>query len=148
MKTLKLYVAGAWVEQHSRARVYIAKLRTAGIEITCDWTVAEGTSNASSDANLSGTDRLKFALDDLDGVLKADLVWLLAANDKGACGSWVELGAALAIKRVKHERPGTYPLTVVSGPKHKRTIFTEYADKLFATDDGALEWIVQYARGR
>lgn len=40
---MKVYVAGAWVEQHQRARPMIAKLRAVGIEITCDWTIAEGT---------------------------------------------------------------------------------------------------------
>ena len=38
---MRVYVAGAWVEQWERARPMIARLREAGIEITHDWTVVE-----------------------------------------------------------------------------------------------------------
>jgi hypothetical protein len=38
----RVYVAGAWTEQHTRARPMIARLREAGAVITMDWTQAEG----------------------------------------------------------------------------------------------------------
>jgi hypothetical protein len=38
----RIYIAGAWVVQHQRARPMIAKVREAGLVVTCDWTVAEG----------------------------------------------------------------------------------------------------------
>lgn len=165
-----IYVAGAWVEQHFRARPMIAKLREAGHTITCDWTQAEGDVcecghprshhsevpvtgsyccdrcpgfngiGTAVDANLSPADRKRFALADLDDVLSADIVWLLAANDKGACGSWVELGAALAARRI---RGMPIPELVVSGPKWNRTIFTELADETFATDEEALAYVLE-----
>lgn len=94
------------------------------------------------DAELSNEDRKKFTLADLDGILSADVVWLLAANDKGACGSWVELGAAIAGRALADgmdRRP--YPLIIVSGPECRRTIFTELADRLFETDDEALAYV-------
>lgn len=160
----------------------IARLREAGVDITMDWTQAEGdvcacghhrsehhaTENwctsihcrpqlcptgfngigSGGDSQLSDADRIKYAQADLDGVLQADIVWLLAANDKGACGSWVELGAALALRALVPAGLGVAgPHIVVSGPKNKRTIFTELADKLFETDEEALAYIVGLRRG-
>ncbi|HXB28094.1 MAG TPA: hypothetical protein VNV25_25415 [Gemmatimonadaceae bacterium] len=180
---MKAYVAGAWVEQHQRSRPMIAKLREAGIEITCDWTQAEGDVCAcghhrsvhynsgegckgdgltiaacsclgfngigsGGDSLLTDADRRKYAQADLDGVLAADIVWLLAANDRGACGSWVELGAALVARQMRAgEDGGPWPLIVVSGPKCKWTIFTELADRLFETDEEALAYVVGLHRG-
>ncbi|MDE2022228.1 MAG: hypothetical protein KGI71_04960 [Patescibacteria group bacterium] len=183
---MRVYVAGSWVEQHTRARVYIGKLREAGHTITCDWTQAEGDVCAcghhrskhtetpiagdscfpgfpgnpcscpgfngigvGSDSKFSAEDRRKYALADLNGVLDADLVWLLAANTQGACGSWVEFGLAIASKadrldwgiRVFHQE--YEPRVIVSGLKARRTIFTELADKLFDTDEEAFAWITR-----
>lgn len=184
---MKIYIAGAWVEQHTRARPMIAAVRAAGLVVTCDWTQAEGDVclcgcskgkhygaernfdgyfgvcrecgpagckafngiGVGSDSALTPEQRRTFAQADLDGVLSADIVWLLAANDKGACGSWVELGAALAVnawqKRIDElEGPSGQPIRiVVSGVKNKRTIFTELADKLFDTDAEALAYIAK-----
>lgn len=206
--TTSIYIAGAWVEQHQRARPMIAKVRAAGLSVTCDWTQAEGDVcscghhrqehapfadcgegwravestrcerylptghvgdverctcpmfvgiGSGSDSQLTDADRIKYAQADLDGVLQADIVWLLAANDKGACGSWVELGAALALRaeasrqtltwRMRAALGGYLPRIVVSGPKNKRTIFTELADKLFETDEEALAYVIELHRG-
>lgn len=200
---LKVYVAGAWVEQHQRARPMIAVLRASGlVEITCDWTQAEGDicscgchrqkhapfteisagdlgefrmvgstrcetqrptghvgdtercpCNAfngigvGGDHMLTATARKKYAMDDLLGVMTADLVWLLAANDKGACGSWVELGSALTCRELRKMGGGSAPLIIVSGTKWQRTIFTELADKCIERDDIACEWVLHQASG-
>lgn len=191
---MRFYVAGAWVEQHQRARPMIRRLEEAGLTCTCNWTQAEGDVcacghhrqehepftergastlevadaplacahrsdlhggfdcacqnfngiGAGGDAALTDEARRKYALADLQGVLDADVVWLLAANDKGACGSWVELGAALAARQVR-KTGGVWqegPAIVVSGPKNKRTIFTELADRLFESDEEALRYVV------
>ena len=59
--------------------------------------------------------------------------------------SWVELGAALALRQTRmlatDGTSGT-PRIVVSGPKWKRTIFTELADKTFESDEAALAYVV------
>lgn len=195
-----IYIAGAWVEQHTRARPAIAEVRKAGLVVSCDWTQAEGDICAcghhrqehgpysysdewacpihclhvdpprhehlpsshctcqrfngigvGGDSLLSEEDRRKYAQADLDGVLSADIVWLLAASDRGACGSWVELGAALAARTLRSGcgpgwpysgcGPG-WPYIVVSGPKNRRTLFTEQADILMATDELALAHIL------
>jgi hypothetical protein len=92
--------------------------------------------------------RRTYAQADLDGVLTADVVWLLAANDKGACGSWVELGAALALRQACIRAHVPAPHVVVSGAKNRRTIFTELTDCLFDTDVAALERIIKHAGQR
>lgn len=167
---MKIYIAGAWVEQHQRARPMIAAVRAAGLEVTCDWTVAEGDICAcgkhrqqhvpfgdggceafngigsGGDNQLTAEQRRKYALADLKGVLDADIVWLLAANDKGACGSWVELGAALAIGQVRsniYGRSPIDPITIVSGLKWQRTIFTELAHRTFESDGEALKFVIE-----
>jgi len=144
---LRVYVAGAWVEQMDRARPTIARLRETGlIEITHDWTVSEIL--PLSDSDLSPEERVRHAQADLDGVLAAQVLLLLAANDKSACGSWVELGAALAV-RAERQRwvgyPTTRPCVVVAGVKNRRTIFTELADHLCETDAEAERLVVERA---
>jgi len=195
---MRVYVAGAWVEQHQRARPMIAALRGSGlVEITCDWTQAEGDVcscgchrqqhaplsdpgawrlvestrcetmlptghvgdvercacnafngiGAGGDSQLTAENRRKYAIADLKGVIAADLVWLLAANDRGASGSWVELGAALSLRDITVKTlSGPRPKVVVSGPKWQRTIFTELADKTIERDDIALEYVLHEAR--
>lgn len=186
---MKVYVAGAWVEQHWRARPMIARLREAGHVITCDWTQAEGNVCAcghhrsehgtikgracsgsemiaggaialscmcsafnglgvsGGDAALSPEDRRKYAQADVDGVLAADVVWLLAANTQNACGSWVEFGVALGVcehaNTMSKIGVALGPTIVVSGLKNRRTIFTELAHRLFDTDEEAFAWITE-----
>jgi hypothetical protein len=175
---IRVYVAGAWTEQHQRARPMMSKLREAGLTISHDWSQAEGDVCAcghgksshgpeaahdgwrsttstrcerylvgilrcpceqfngigtGSDSKLTPEQRRTFAREDLDGVLSADVLWLLAANEKGACGSWVELGVAFG-------RP-LWPIVLVSGPKCRRTIFTELAT-MFDTDEEALAHVL------
>ena len=105
---------------------------------------------SGGDSQLTVENRIKFARADLEGVLAADVVWLLAANDKGACGSWVELGAALAAVELRRAQLGSFggvqgiaPVIVVSGPKCRRTVFTEIAQHLVEDDDEALKLIVK-----
>jgi len=97
------------------------------------------------DSQLTSEARGRYALADMRGVLDADVVWLLAADDRGACGSWVELGMALA-RRETH--PPGLPYVVVSGPRWQRTIFTELADKTFESDEEAFEHVVALHRTR
>ena len=147
-----IYVAGAWIEQHLRARPMIAALKAAGISITRDWTRPEGDIGVGSDSALTHEERVSLSNLNLQGVLDADIFWLLAANEKGSTGAWVELGAALAARRMRREFVAIAhgeiferPTIVVSGAKARRTIFTELADNLFNTDGEALSHIFALA---
>ena len=168
---MRVYVAGAWVEQWERARPMIARLREAGIEITHDWTVVEQRSREHDfvdteygsiqikrcrycravadgvpclplvDSDITPAERAEHARNDLHGVLRADVVLLLAANEKGACGSWVETGAALAARELCGFGR---PKLIVCGEKNRRTIFTELADQLCATDDDGFAAVLAF----
>ena len=135
---MRLYIAGAWIEQIERARPMMAKARALGISITYDWTdPLWKPSDGKGDSSLTPELRKSYAQSDLKGVLDADVFWLLAANDKGACGSWVELGAALAA--VSYSR--RLGRIIVSGPQWQRCIFSELADRKFPTDDEAFDYL-------
>jgi hypothetical protein len=169
---MRLYIAGAWTEQHKRARPMISRARAAGIDITHDWTQPEvnlcscahlrvlhraptddvgftgctlcgciefNGIGTGSDATLSSEERRAHAIDDLQGVLTADIFWLLAPDSKQGCGCWTELGAAVSARWLRN---AAWPHIVVSGSKRDRSIFTELAERRFDRDGDALTWIV------
>jgi hypothetical protein len=59
----------------------------------------------------------------------------------------VELGAALVLRETSELRE-IKPEIIVSGPKWKRTIFTELADKTFESDEAALAYVVSVGTHR
>lgn len=143
---IRVYVAGAWVEQNYRAKPMIAAIKARSIVCTHDWTAAEGAIHGSSDADLTHVQRRQFAEEDLKGIRGADVLWLLAPEAKGSCGAWVELGYALAMREFYRgfnlpEFRDDSTRVIVSGPKNKRSIFTELTDRLFDTDEEALQWL-------
>jgi hypothetical protein len=130
---------------------FLVRRDATGVGIACSEFNGVGV---GGDSKLSAEDRCKYALADLRGVLTADVVWLLVANTQQACGSWVELGAALACRALRESEVSDpypagkgYPWIVVSGPKWQRTIFTEPADAHFDTDEEAFRAILS-RRGR
>lgn len=141
---LKVYVAGAWVEKKERAEKWIAKLREVGIEITHDWTVDETPcAPGYTDKDLPVGERRSRAEADTIGVLKADVLWLLAPTERGASGAWTELGIALGASWCNDD---SNLKIVASGAKHDRTIFTSLADASFRKDEDAFEYITNLLR--
>lgn len=108
---MRVYVAAS-SKQLDRARAAMAQLRAAGHTVTHDWPTiieARGTANP-----LDATDdeRWDWAIDDLEGVKAADVLWFLVPAEEGA-GAFVELGYALAIKK-----------PVICSGAYARSIFT------------------------
>ena len=134
MRKLNVYVAGSVRERMERAVPVIAQLRAAGVEITLDWTtdIDPSASESRSDADVPDDVRRRAAEDDMDGVRRADFVLLLAPDERGSSGAWVELGVALALK---------IPV-VVTGQMARRTIFTSMAHRVFATDAEGVSFLV------
>lgn len=132
---MRIYVAGAWVERQQRAVPVIQKLRLEGFTITHDWTGDNNqvSSAALSDSQLPKEYRLEHARLDLMGVLTAHCVLLLAATERGACGSWVEMGVAL----------GANIPVVIAGGFMNRTIFTELAAANYATDKEGIDRLLR-----
>ena len=133
-RPFRVYVAGASKERH-RCRGAMKMIQRSGFEITCDWLAAieaEGLANEG----LNDAKRRHYADEDLRGVERADLVWVLAP-EAASTGSWTELGAALILRRLGLGAG----VIVVSGPARERSIFAVHAD--FETDHDleALDWI-------
>lgn len=137
---LRIYVAGASVERRERAIPAIASLLTAGLEVTHDWTaeMEKYTNPEHSDEDVPETTRKRCAVLDLNGVRTADFVLLLAPNERGSSGAWIEMGFALGLQ---------VPL-VISGPRARRSIFASLAYALFETDEEAIKHLVEVQRER
>jgi len=125
---------------HSFKSVYLKGPRACSLDCACEDFNGIGV---GGDSKLSADERRKFAIEDFNGVLAADLVWLLAENSKGACGSWFELGAAVT---ALHLRVVARPITVVSGPKWQRSIFRELCDHKFYDEEAAFDFVAAQAR--
>ena len=123
-----VYVAGASRELE-RAEAFIASLRLRGHEVTHDWTVDVRASRVAGvvDEQLSDQDAQRYAETELDAVVQAQLLVLLAP-EQSTSGAWVEYGVAIA---------AGLPILVV-GPRARCSIFTRLASGLCATDADGL----------
>jgi hypothetical protein len=132
---VKAYLAGASAEADAVAG-WMARVREAGLEVTCDWPadIKANLAAGKPDASLTDAERAAYAEADLDGIASADIFWLLAPEPgNNSTGCWLELGHALALQA---------GLTVVaSGPGRKRCIFVALADHQFETHAEAFEFI-------
>jgi hypothetical protein len=122
---MKVYVATAFVEKLT-AKYWMNRLREIGVTITHDWTTAEQP--ARGELELPIDEQRQHARADVQGVIDADVVWVLAPA-QGGTGCWFEMGVAHGLARYRGMmRPdnrvsptGVGPV-IVSGPR--RTIFT------------------------
>lgn len=131
----KIYVAGASAEL-AMIQGFMAKLRASDkFSVTYDWTV-DVAKHGSTGEGLTREERRGHAAKDIEGVREADLFWMLVPSGRGV-GAWVELGAAIIRSHDCDVKPGI----VVSGDLS--CIFTELADKRFATHDEALAWLLE-----
>jgi len=138
MRCPKIYVAGPSAKLQD-FEVLFPKLREAGFEITFDWTVAiREAGSASPDDPVVCR---KAAEDDLQGVLSADVFWIVQPDEAStSTGAWFEFGAAAT----QRKRTGS-PMIIVSGAS-KKCIFRFLADSLFESHDEAFEYIVSSVR--
>ncbi len=123
---MKFYIAGA-SREIERAKRAIALVRSLGHEVTHDWTVEVEDSRARglSDRTYSAAERRRFAAADYNGVVNADVVWVLAPSGEWSRGCWVELGIALGHDSAR---------VIVSGD-HAQTIFSDLADETYDRDE-------------
>ena len=84
---MKIYVAAKW-EERPHAREVMRRLKENGHQISFDWTIGQLGNGKQAD-------------EDMNGVLNADCIILLAEKKLNYRGALVELGAAIATgKRV------------------------------------------------
>jgi hypothetical protein len=130
--TLRCYIASASAEFELCAR-YRDRLRVAGVEVTHDWMETVRANPFRSDRDLSRQDRIRIAAACANGVVSADVFWLLLPANRTTIGAWVELGIAYGSAR---------PKIVVSGPW--QTAFTDLADQ-FTEHEHAFDHVVDLA---
>ncbi len=109
-----VYVAASSKEL-GRAKTVMSMLRNAGHTVTHDWPAIIEARGMANPVDATEDERWDWAIDDLAGVAKADVLWLLVPAENGA-GAFVELGYALARKKP----------VICSGP-FLRSIFTAMA---------------------
>lgn len=112
---MKVYVAGA-LDDAERVQAVQAAVVAAGHQLSLDWTRESDVTfvnNYASDLDLSA----KIATDDLDAVLDADAVLVVASEHEGR-GMFVELGAALS-----RASRGDLEHVVVVGPIQHESVF-------------------------
>lgn len=130
---MKIYVAGSLADVESVQAVQFAVV-AAGHELTLDWSrgqdITFGADYASRPA-VSAT----LAADDLDAVLAADAVLVVASEHDGR-GMFVELGAALA----RACRGELDHVVVIGEIRHESVFFHHPALKRVLTVD---EWLAE-----
>lgn len=131
---MKVYVAGA-SKEIARCKAAMAAVRELGHEVTYDWT-ADIEAAAGPDETLDRAHLAQVAIEDLRGVKRARLFWLLLPEGDST-GAWTELGYALGLGVDYH---ADRPAIIVSGQR-RRSCFWTLADHVFDTDGEAREWI-------
>jgi hypothetical protein len=157
MSGKNIYVAGP-SSQIRDIEVYMAALRDAGWTITFDWTAA--VRNAGGIASPEDPKvRRDAALADLDGVAKAQVLWLVQPDATStSTGAWVEFGSALERRRVYKrvykiiEEVGYVAhhdwdvpinnVVIIASGSSRKCIFSDLADVRFESHDDALEYIL------
>ena len=132
MRRCSVYVAGGSSEA-ALVSSYMRRLEAFGFTITHDWTVIvlDHQARGVTDAKLTLDEAEAHARADLDGVVQADCVWLIAPIAKSE-GGWFEMGVAVGDGE-SH--------TIVSGITHN--IFRTKADMVFARHEEALAYITR-----
>lgn len=146
-RPLRVYVAGGSSEVELVAR-YVAALRTAGVEVTYDWTADVLAWRAAGAHPRTPEELAAHARADLDGIERADLVWWIlpaAFSEGSAFEAGVAHGLALALARLGHAAPRL----VVSGDRAALgRVFPELAAERWDSHAAALAAIVSLAAAR
>jgi len=138
----KVYIAGS-SKEISRVRKWIAALRAAGYEITCDWTIDV---EAAQKLGRLPTDEeaIPLAIMDMNGVLNATILWMLRP-DTESTGVHSEIGIALGWNEaIKRFGVGEERLVTIASGGNSKNIFSLLADRVFATDEEAFEHLTNW----
>ena len=128
---MRIYIAGS-SDELDRAEWAMRSARELGHEVTSDWvkTIREvGAGNPRFATNLQ---RERWAGDAMDGIYKADRLWMLMPRASAGRGAFFEFG--YASWALGHEN------IIISGPNTHESIFCALGRE-FPTDAEALEFI-------
>ena len=139
MSKLKLYIAGAGAEA-AKVKVLADAVQRAGAEITVEWWKPMLDSSTPHDRDLNDVDAECFAESDLEGLRRADVLWLVVPVEKVGAGCYFETGyLAGAVEFWPYKRP-----TIIASGDWRRSIFlrsTKRVDHRFAEHEDAIWWI-------
>jgi hypothetical protein len=130
----RIYVAGASADIDI-LEAWIRRLVEVGFDITFDWTKQVRQVGAANPRDASWEDRLTWANQDREGVLKAQYFWLLIPSAKPSIGCWIEYG--MATNSTFHR-----PVGFISGDIES-TIFSAWADHRFKLHEAAFQALCQ-----
>jgi nucleoside 2-deoxyribosyltransferase len=132
---LRVYVAAsAAPESKLRVDWAVASLKRAGFVVTCTWPEVVASVGESNPRDASHVDRRSWAIQDLDEVDDADVLWFLVPSPGATAGAWYEAG--YAYDAGKH--------LVFSGDT-KQSVFCSLGHE-FGTDEEALGFIKSLER--
>lgn len=122
---MKIYIAAS-SNDIARATIWHQRAIAQGIQTTSAWLDVIKEAGDANPRDASDRDRAAWAYDDLQGVHRADLFWLLVPPiDKPTRGAWIEFGFAQA----RNKR-------IICSGDTKQSIFsaigTEFADDEWA----------------
>ena len=141
---MKIYIAGS-SKEYILVASYIQKVEAMGHRVTQDWTEAIRAHGAANDASVPRQSQKYHAELDLVGIEDAHLIWFICP-ELDSKGMWVELGYALAIKRMLSRFK---MVTLIASGNTKQCIFLAGIDLLhhYETHDLALESIKSTYKG-
>lgn len=127
---MKVFVSGQLNNKEEIREIY-KSLENLGFEITHDWTKTDNVIDRLANKKECGNRAAK----DITGVVDCDIYILVSSNQKPGKGMYVELGAALALKK-KTGKPDIY----IIGPLNHLSIFYLHPGiKRFTTLEQLLE---------
>jgi hypothetical protein len=129
---MKVYVCGGSTEMADVAK-RMGQLRALGHTITMDWVATIRANGEANPRNVPHSVRARWAEEDIDGIVRADIVWaMLPARTSFGCA--FEVGYAC----------GHGHAVIVSGD-WRASIFSSQALARFNEHDHALEWLKLYS---
>lgn len=131
---IPVYVCAASRELERVVTVVKALERSGLVRLTFPWWEDVAAWGVGRDHELTDEQRLQHARTDIDGVLAAEIVWVLWPEAPSS-GVPFEFGVAYCA--------GIH--TVVSGPAGRRCIFTALADQRLDSDENALMEVLRWA---
>lgn len=111
---MKFFVSGQ-VNDAANARSIMDSVRSAGHDITHDWTAAEAFLGGPKEQINNPDESGRRARADILGVLTCDVYILSSDNEQVGKGMYVELGAALALREA-NGKPDIYIIGAMNHP--------------------------------
>lgn len=129
----KVYVTGNESDRDTIIKPLLERLRTAGCEITYDWTVGEQLNLSCASGLQEGQEAIVEAC--RRGIETADVFWLASSGLSCCSKAYLELVHVIELQHTS--KAGYRPAVIVSGAK----LQTDKVDINFDTHEEAFSWV-------